>query len=146
MVLYECSPNGEGNIRKRSDGRREGRYTAGYNSESGKRIIKNVLGRTQAEAKEKLKVAIAEGQRLDVSKSGNYLVASWVRMWYEAYAEPSIRSNIREYYMNYIENHIVPGIGKIMLDKLTTIQIQRFADIGIKESVSAIGHRHRQSR
>ena len=31
--------NGEGNIRKRSDGRWEGRYTA----ETGKRIIKNVL-------------------------------------------------------------------------------------------------------
>ena len=40
--------NGEGNIRKRSDGRWEGRYTAGYNAETGKRIIKNVLGKTQA--------------------------------------------------------------------------------------------------
>ena len=37
--------NGEGNIRKRKDGRWEGRYTAGYD-QSGKRIIKNVLGRT----------------------------------------------------------------------------------------------------
>ncbi len=99
---------------------------AGYNPESGKRIIKNVLGRTQAEVKEKLKVAIAEGQRLDISKTGNYTVASWVRTWYEVYAEPRIRPNIREYYTNYIENHIVPGIGRIMLDKLTTIQIQRF--------------------
>ena len=44
--------NGEGNIRKRKDGRWEGRYTAGYDSESGKRIIKNVLGKTQAEVKE----------------------------------------------------------------------------------------------
>lgn len=32
--------NGEGNIRKRKDGRWEGRYTAGYNPETGKRIIK----------------------------------------------------------------------------------------------------------
>lgn len=31
--------NGEGNIRKRKDGRWEGRYTAGYNPETGKRII-----------------------------------------------------------------------------------------------------------
>ena len=46
--------NGEGNIRKRSDGRWEGRYTAGYNAETGKRIIKNVLGKTQAECKAKL--------------------------------------------------------------------------------------------
>ena len=118
--------NGEGNIRKRKDGRWEGRYTAGYDSETGKRVTKNVLGRTQAEVKEKLKAAIAEGRRLDISKAGNYTVATWVRTWYEVYAEPRIRPNTREYYTNYIENYIVPGIGKIKLDKLTTIQIQRF--------------------
>ena len=52
--------NGEGNIRKRSDGRWEGRYTAGYDPESGKRIIKNVLCKTQAEVKEKLAQAQQE--------------------------------------------------------------------------------------
>lgn len=41
--------NGEGNIRKRKDGRWEGRYTAGYDEKTGKRLIKNVLGKTQAE-------------------------------------------------------------------------------------------------
>ena len=46
--------NGEGSIRKRSDGRWEGRYTAGYDPETGKRITKNVLAKTQAEVKEKL--------------------------------------------------------------------------------------------
>ena len=52
--------NGEGNIRKRKDGRWEGRYTAGYDSKTGKRLIKNVLGKTQAEVKEKLKIALEE--------------------------------------------------------------------------------------
>ena len=118
--------NGEGNIRKRKDGRWEVRYTAGYDPESGKRIIKNVLGKTQAEVKEKLKAAISESQKLDVSKAGTYTVASWVRTWYEVYAEPRIRPNTKAYYTNYIENHIIPGIGNISLDKLTTIQIQRF--------------------
>ena len=117
---------GSGSITKRKDGRWEGRYTAGYDPESGKRIIKNVLGKTQAEVKEKLKTAISESQRLDVSKAGNYTVASWVRTWYEVYAEPRIRPNTKAYYTNYIENHIIPGIGNISLDKLTTIQIQRF--------------------
>ena len=56
--------NGEGNIRKRKDGRWEGRYTAGYDPETGKRIIKNVLGKTQAEVKEKLKTAISESQKV----------------------------------------------------------------------------------
>ena len=47
--------NGEGNIRKRKDGRWEGRYTAGHDPKTGKQIFKNVLGKTQAEVKEKLK-------------------------------------------------------------------------------------------
>ena len=36
--------NGEGSIRKRKDGRWEGRYTAGHDPETGKAIYKNVLG------------------------------------------------------------------------------------------------------
>ena len=118
--------NGEGNIRKRKDGRWEGRYTVGHDPETGKAIIKNVLGKTQAEVKEKLKSAISESQRLDVTRAGTYTVSSWMKMWYEVYAEPRIRPNTKAYYTNYIENHIIPGIGSVPLDKLTTIQIQRF--------------------
>ena len=49
--------NGEGSIRKRKDGRWEGRYTAGHDLGTGKTIYKNVLGKTQGEVKEKLKKA-----------------------------------------------------------------------------------------
>ena len=54
--------NGEGNIRKRKDGRWEGRYTAGRDPVTGKAIYKNVLGKTQAAVKEKLKKAIADSR------------------------------------------------------------------------------------
>ena len=50
--------NGEGSIRKRKDGRWEGRYTAGRDPVTGRTIYKNVLGKTQAEVKAKLKSAI----------------------------------------------------------------------------------------
>ena len=66
--------NGEGNIRKRKDGRWEGRYTAGRDPDTGKPIYKNVLGKTQAETKEKLKQAIEENKGLDVVKAGRYTV------------------------------------------------------------------------
>ena len=58
--------NGEGSIRKRSDGRWEGRYTAGYHPDTGKRIIKNVLGSTQAEVKAKLAAKLEECKQLDM--------------------------------------------------------------------------------
>ena len=61
--------NGEGNIRKRKDGRWEGRYTAGYDSNTGKRVIRNVLGKTQVEVKEKLKAALEEVKGIDVARS-----------------------------------------------------------------------------
>ena len=50
--------NSEGNIRKRGDGRWEGRYTTGRDPETGKTVYKSVLGKTQAEVKAKLKQAI----------------------------------------------------------------------------------------
>ena len=61
--------NGEGNIRKRKDGRWEGRYTVGYDEKAGKRITKSVLGRTQAEVKEKLAKAVTEAEHIDVRRA-----------------------------------------------------------------------------
>ena len=71
--------NGEGNIRKRKDGRWEGRYTAGYDPATGKRITKNVLGKTQAEVKEKLQRAIELAGELDIVRSEEYTVGEWVQ-------------------------------------------------------------------
>ena len=76
--------NGEGSIRKRKDGRWEGRYTAGYDK-GGKVITKNVLEKTQAEVKEKLKTAIEESQKLDPTRTGQYTVQTWVALWYEVF-------------------------------------------------------------
>ena len=117
--------NGEGNIRKRSDGRWEGRYTAGYHPETGKRIIKNVLGKTQAECKAKLKKAIEESQSLDVGRADEYTVAAWLRTWFELYAKPHIRPSTMNYYHRNIEQHIIPAIGDIPLNKLTTRDLQK---------------------
>ena len=61
--------NGEGNIRKRKDGRWEGRYTVGHDPETGKAIIKSVLGNTQADVKEKLKNAIEEYAGIDYGRA-----------------------------------------------------------------------------
>ena len=117
--------NGEGSIRKRSDGRWEGRYTAGYHPETRKRIIKNVLGKTQAECKAKLKKAIEESQILDVSRANEYTVATWLRTWFELYAKPHIRPSTMNYYHRNIEQHIIPAIGDIPLNKLTTRDLQK---------------------
>ena len=117
--------NGEGNIRKRKDGRWEGRYTVGHDPETGKAIIKNVLGKTQAEVKEKLKKAIEENMGIDYGRAKNYTVGNWLEVWYENYAKIKMRPSTYLTYHGYIENHIKPQLGKIPLNDLTTLHLQQ---------------------
>ena len=117
--------NGEGNIRKRADGRWEGRYTAGYHPETGKRIIKNVLGKTQAECKAKLSAAMEAARGIDVSRADEYTVATWLRSWYEIYAKPNIRISTANRYQLMVEQYTIPRIGSIKLTKLTSRDLQK---------------------
>ena len=117
--------NGEGSIRKRKDGRWEGRYTVGHDPLTGKAISKNVLAKTQAEVTEKLQAAIAEAKKLNLIKTSQHTVDTWIHLWYNTYIKNSIRETTACYYRNYIENHIVPHIGDVPLAKLSTMQIQQ---------------------
>ncbi|MCQ4865161.1 tyrosine-type recombinase/integrase [Pseudoflavonifractor phocaeensis] len=117
--------NGEGNIRKRKDGRWEGRYTAGHDPETGKPIYKNVLGKTQTEAKEKLKRAMEETKGLDIAKAGQYTVGQWMDVWFENYAKLKVRPSSHQTYRGYIDNHIRPNIGNTPLSKLTSLELQK---------------------
>ena len=117
--------NGEGNIRKRKDGRWEGRSTAGHDPTSGKPIYKNVLGKTQAEVKEKLKRAIEETRGLDIVKAGQYTLGQWMDVWFENYAKLKVRPSSHQTYKGYINNHIKPYVGNIPLSKLTSLDLQK---------------------
>ena len=119
--------NGEGNIRKRKDDRWEGRYTVGHDPDTGKQIFKNVLGRTQGEVKEKLRKAQEAAKGIDFTKAGEFTVEEWLRLWlwYVTYTKPNVRDTTAAGYRNFIENHIIPAIGKIKLEKLTSLDLQK---------------------
>ena len=117
--------NGEGSIRKRPDGRWEGRYTAGRDLETGKTVYKNVLGKTQAEVKAKLKQAIQENSEVDTLKAAQYTVGQWMDVWFENYAKIKVRPSSHQTYRGYIDHHIKPYVGDIPLNKLTTLDLQQ---------------------
>ena len=118
--------NGDGSIRKRKDGRWEGRYVVGHDPVTGKMISRNVLGKTKAQVKEKLRTAIENSKRLDYTQTGKYTVGQWMDEWFEAYAKVKVRPSSHQTYKGYIENHIKPNIGDIPIEKLTSLQLQKF--------------------
>ena len=117
--------NGEGNIRKRKDGRWEGRYTVGRDPVSGKQVFKNVLGKTQAEVKEKMKLTIEKNKKVDFRQTGKYTVTQWMDEWFENVCKLKIRPSSHQTYRGYIDNHITPYIGNLLIEKLSTMELQK---------------------
>ena len=74
----------------------------------GKAIYRNVLGRTQAEARAKLKQAIEEAKIVDQTKAKKYTVGEWMDVWFENYAKVKVRPSSHQTYRGYIDNHIKP--------------------------------------
>ncbi len=118
--------NGEGNIRKRKDGRWEGRYTAGHDPVTGKQIFKNVLGKTQAEVREKLSAALQECVSLDILKAEQYTVGTWLQFWLDNFGRLTMRPSTFESYCGILRIHIGPNIGDIRLTELRTSDLQKF--------------------
>ena len=118
--------HGDGSVRLRKDGRWEGRYVVGYD-EKGLPMTKNVLAKTKTECVAKLK---ALRERLEtptpeVPQAGLSLGA-WLEHWYQTYKKANLRPNTQMSYERRIYQHIIPALGGIQLDKLTTGDIQGF--------------------
>ena len=106
--------NGEGNIRKRKDGRWEGRYTAGYDPESRKTHHQERAGQNAGRGE-------GETQSRDQRKSAAGRIQSRrLTQWHRGCGRgtrstpnPASDPSTKAYYTNYIENHIIPGIGDV---------------------------------
>ena len=107
----------------------EGRYTAGYDILTGKRIQKGVFAKTRKECAAKLARAIQQDTGPYYRKGKGYdsqPLSTWIRLWFDSYTKPNLRPSSADGYRSMIENHIIPVLGHIQLSKLSSIQIQRF--------------------
>ena len=48
-----------------------------------------------------------------------------MEVWFEHYAKIKVRPSSHQTYRGYIDNHIKPNIGKIPLEKLTSLDLQK---------------------
>ena len=123
--------NGEGTLRKRKDGRWEGRFNAGVD-ENGKPKVKYVLAKTKAECDKKLKAAIEEyekdkeiAERCTFLTNPNPTLREWSRIWLDSYCKGIIRDSTYENYEFFFERYLNPRIGDVQLRSLTTIICQQ---------------------
>ncbi len=117
------------NIRKRTDGRWEGRYIEAY-SVTGKACYRSVYGKTYAETKEKLK----QCKKLCDKNAGNRitmeeLFKEWLNM-----KENTVRPSTKVTYDYFIEKHFIPYFRNVKTMYLTSELVQDF--VSEKSSLS----------
>lgn len=120
--------NGEGTIRKRSDGSWEARYCA-----DGKRH--SVYGRTQAEVRKKLTEVSVTIDHGDFREDSGLTLGQWLTMWHRDYLG-NVKLGTADTYEMQIRVHIIPALGDVKLSALRTPMIQRLYNKKREEGLS----------
>ena len=124
--------NGSGTIRKRADGRWEGKYTLGYEPKTGKLIRKSVYGKTQKEVRLALSKIVSEMDSGTYAEPSKMKVSQWLDEWLASYTM-NIKPATRSAYEEHIRVHIKPSLGDIPLKQLSNRDIQQLYTNLLKE-------------
>jgi len=103
--------------------------------EDGKR--KQFYGKTQKEALEKLRKAQREQEQGILATGPQQTVKQFLEYWLEDVHKLKIRVGTYEVYRGILDKHLIPGLGHMKLQKLTTQQVQTFYAKKLKEGLSS---------
>ena len=117
-------PSGDGMVRKRDDGRWEGRIVVGHKA-NGDPIFRHVYAKTQKALTEKLHQSIECYQDVELTEDSRMTLGEWLDRWLAEYKDGTIRPGTLEGYRNYIENYIKPQLGGKHVSLITTQDVQR---------------------
>lgn len=120
--------NGEGNIRRRKDGKWLVTFPTGLYTDSGKREYIYRYTSTQAEAVEVLHQLQAEKAMGVTQSTTTVTVGEWMENWIEKRKAPKLTPSTLTSYRNNFRLHIKPYLGNIPLKELSTYHIQRCLD------------------
>ena len=112
------NPNGAGSVRKRADGRWEGRYTA----PDGRQ--KSVYARTKTDCQQALKLRLAQITTGAYFEPSRLTLGEWLETWLNDYCG-HIKPTTRQTYRMFLWTHIVPAIGAVKLGQLSAVHVQR---------------------
>ena len=108
--MAKLRPSGDGMVRKRADGRWEGRIVVGHKND-GKPIYRYVLARTQKELMQKLHDKIEMYRGANLSEDCNMTLGEWLDRWISEFMIFTLRESTLKSYKAMIKNYIKPYLG-----------------------------------
>ena len=113
------------NIRKRKDGRWEGRYIVGYDDQ-GKAKYASVYGKTYLETKRKLNDRKNHAEQKQKRNRHSYPLFEDVLYLWLNHNRIRLKEQTVAKYRQLIVHHIIPSIGKLPIEKVNDAELNRF--------------------
>ena len=117
-------PSGDGMVRKRPDGRWEGRIVVGH-KENGDSIFRYIYAPTQKELLAKLHQKLDAYDGIELTEDSRMTLSEWLDHWLEEYATLTVRSGTLSGYRNYAQHYIKPYLGNKQVSQITSIDVQK---------------------
>ena len=117
-------PAGDGMVRKRNDGRWEGRIVIGHR-ENGEPLFRHVYAKTQKALLDKLHQNIECYRDVELTEDSRMTLGQWLDRWLTEYKAGTVRPGTLESYRRYIEYYIKPQLGDKQISLLSQQDIQR---------------------
>ena len=118
-------PQGDGTIRKRSDGRWEARIIIGHKND-GSPMYKSAFAKTQKSALKQLHQLIDLYRDVDLTEECRMTLGEWMDKWLDEYMIFTVRESTLDSYRCLTENQVKRFIGEKQLSSLTTAELQKF--------------------
>lgn len=118
------------NIRKRNDGRWEGRYIKERDPE-GKAIYGFVYGKTYAEVKQKKQLCISDLGKEETDLKTNLIFETIAQNWLRQISD-QVRESTYAKYFRLCKLYICPFLGKAYLNGLTAGKMEEFTEYLLK--------------
>lgn len=117
-------PAGDGMVRKREDGRWEGRIVIGH-KENGEPLFRHVYAKTQKTLLDKLHQNIECYRDVELTEDSRMTLSQWLDRWLTEYKAGTVRPGTLKSYRCYIEYYIKPQLGDKQISLLSQQDIQR---------------------
>ena len=119
-------PSGDGMVRKREDGRWEGRIVIGH-KENGAPIFRYIYADIQKELTAKLRQNINVYQSVDLTEESRMTLSEWLDRWLEQMSSV-LRPSTLEHYRSDLEHHVKPYLGQKGLTQITPADLRKLYD------------------
>ena len=116
-------PSGDGMVRKREDGRWEGRIVVGH-KENGDSIFRYIYADTQKELTAKLRQSIDIYQGIDLTEQSRMTLSEWLEQWL-GQMSVTLRPSTLENYQKDMTNHVIPYLGQKSLSQITAADLRK---------------------